>query len=283
MAPMKPAAWPCSYQPMRCPSQVAKIEPTIPSRVVTMNPPGPPTKNLAIAPARNPIMMIQSQCSMSAPYFARGLDDETQLGDLFVPGQRVAVDGRREAALRAEAELLQRYVFCRLVDPALQLVLAFERGALASDEAEDHPFVPARHEAQWLEPTRAGVVVFQEEAVDSELAEQGLGDMVVAALGHPGRAEIAAAHMGAHGHARRLAGERGVDQADVGQMLLLAVAADARHIGALGRVVEIGEAGVVELQIGAAECGKTGDLLPVDPGEVVPEGVHLGIGGLVDH
>src|SRR5712671_566566 len=62
MAPMKPAAWPCSYQPMRCPSQVAKIEPTIPSRVVTMNPPGPPTKNLAIAPARNPIMMTQTQC-----------------------------------------------------------------------------------------------------------------------------------------------------------------------------------------------------------------------------
>src|SRR6266404_1834284 len=141
MAPIKPAAWPCSYQPMRCPSQVAKIEPTIPSRVVTMNPPGPPTKNLAIAPARNPIMMIQSQCSMSAsPYFARGLHDETELGDLLVPGQRVAVDSRREAALRAEAELLQRHVSRHLVDPALQLVLALERGAFAGDEAQDYPF-----------------------------------------------------------------------------------------------------------------------------------------------
>src|SRR5215469_14210715 len=178
MAPIKPAAWPCSYQPMRCPSQVAKIEPTIPSRVVTMNPPGPPTKNLAIAPARNPIMMIQSQCSMLAPpYFARGLDDEVQLGDLLVPGQCVAVDGRGEAALRAEAKLLERHVFRRLVDTALQRVLAFERGALAGDEAENHPLLPTRHEAQRFEPAGAGVVVFQKEPVDRELTEQCLGDM----------------------------------------------------------------------------------------------------------
>jgi hypothetical protein len=27
-----------------------------------MNPPGPPTKNLAIAPARNPMMMTHTQC-----------------------------------------------------------------------------------------------------------------------------------------------------------------------------------------------------------------------------
>src|SRR5712671_727119 len=215
MAPIKPAAWPCSYQPMRCPSQVAKIEPTIPSRVVTMNPPGPPTKNLAIAPARNPIMMIQSQCSMSAPpYFARGLDDEAQLGDLLVPGQCVAVDGRGEAALRGKAELLERHVFGRLVDPALQIVLAFERRPLAGDEAQDHPLLPARHKAQRFEATRAGVVVFQEEAVDRELAEQCLGDVVVATLGHPGRAKIAAAHMGAHGDTLGLAGECGIDQAD---------------------------------------------------------------------
>src|SRR5438128_1132788 len=139
MAPMKPAAWPCSYQPMRCPSQVAKIEPTIPSRVVTMNPPGPPTKNLAIAPARNPIIMIHSQCSMSAPHFARGLDDETQLDDLLLPGQRVAVDGRREAALRGKTKLFQGHVFGRLVDAALQIVRAFEGRSLAGDEAQDTP------------------------------------------------------------------------------------------------------------------------------------------------
>src|SRR6266581_8701642 len=48
---------------MRCPSQVAKIAPTMPSKVVTMNPPGPATKSLAIAPAIKPMMMTHSQCS----------------------------------------------------------------------------------------------------------------------------------------------------------------------------------------------------------------------------
>ena len=61
-----------------------------------------------------------------------------------------------------------------------------------------------------------------------------------------------------------------------------AVAADAVDIGALGGVVQIGEAGVVELEIGAAERRQAGDLLGVDLGEVVPERLHLGIGGLVD-
>src|SRR6202011_6222261 len=115
---------------------------------------------------------------MSAPHFARCLHNKAKLGDLLLPGQRVAVDGRRESALRTEAELLERHVFRRLVDPPLELVLAFERRPLAGDEAQDHPFLRARYEPQWLEAARARIVVFQEEAVDRELAEQGLGDMV---------------------------------------------------------------------------------------------------------
>ena len=110
--------------------------------------------------------------------------------------------------MRAQAKLIERHVFRRLVDPALQIVLAFERRAFAGDEAQHDPLAAPRNEAQRLEPARARVVVFQEEAIDRKLAEQSLGDMVVAALGHPGRAEIAAAQMGAHGHARGLAGER---------------------------------------------------------------------------
>src|SRR5438874_2301992 len=106
-----------------------------------------------------------------APDFAGGFNHETQLRDLLVPVQTIALDGRGKAALRAKAELLERHVFCRFVDPALQIVLAFERGALAGHEAEHHSFVPPRHEAQRLEPTRAGIVVFEEEAVDRQLAE----------------------------------------------------------------------------------------------------------------
>src|SRR5262244_1119848 len=109
MAPIKPAPWPGPYQPMCCPSQVAKIAPTIPSSVVTMKPPGPPTKNFAIAPAKNPMIITQSQCNMSAPNFPGSLDDEAQFSRLLFDCQGVALDGRGEAALRAEAELLERH------------------------------------------------------------------------------------------------------------------------------------------------------------------------------
>jgi hypothetical protein len=65
-------------------------------------------------------------------------------------------------------------------------------------------------------------------------------------------------------------------------VLALAVAADAVDIGALGRIVEIGEAGVVELEIGAAELVQRRDLVGVDAGEIVPERIHLGIDARVD-
>src|SRR5207247_9615822 len=121
------------------------------------------------------------------------------------------------------------------------------------DEVEDDLIWSPRHKTQRREATRARIVVFEKEPIDRQLAEQRLGDMVVAALGHPGRAEIAAAHMGAYGHPGGPAGERLVDEANVGQVLRVAVAADARHIVALGGIVEIGEAGVVEPEVGAAE------------------------------
>src|SRR4029450_228356 len=47
--------------------------------------------------------------------------------------------------------------------------------------------------------------------------------------------------------------------------------------GPLVRVVEVGEAGVVELQVGAPELGNGRDLLRVRGAQVVPELVHVGI------
>src|SRR5690349_8157223 len=57
------------------------------------------------------------------PHLARRLDDEAELFRLLPGAQRIAIDGRGEAALRAEAQLLERHVFRRLVDAALQFVL----------------------------------------------------------------------------------------------------------------------------------------------------------------
>ena len=44
----------------------------------------------------------------SAPDLGRRLDDQRELGDLLLVGERVALDGRGEAALRRQAELLDR-------------------------------------------------------------------------------------------------------------------------------------------------------------------------------
>src|SRR5215469_11123170 len=72
----------------------------------------------------------------AAPHLTRGFDDEAQFGFLLLDRQSVAFDGRGKAALRAEAELLQRHVFGGLVDAALQVVLALERRPLAGDETQ---------------------------------------------------------------------------------------------------------------------------------------------------
>ena len=87
----------------------------------------------------------------------------------------------------------------------------------------------------------------------SSSAEQRLGDEVVAALGRPRRAEVPAAHVGRDAHAVGPAGEGRVDVADVLLVLVLGVAAALGDQRALLGVVEVGQAGVVELQVRAAE------------------------------
>ncbi len=100
-----------------------------------------------------------------APDLARRLDDEAQLRGLLLHAQVVAVDGRREPALRREAELVDVGEPRGLLDPSLELVLALELAALGGHETE-HDELARRQEAQRLEAARALVVVLQEEAVD---------------------------------------------------------------------------------------------------------------------
>src|SRR5215468_1972903 len=73
------------------------------------------------------------------PDLTRDLDDSLGLVDLLLHGDAVALDGRGKAALRAEGELVERYVFRGLVDPALELVGALQHALLRGDDAEyDH-------------------------------------------------------------------------------------------------------------------------------------------------
>jgi len=83
-------------------------------------PAAPPGRSMRTELGPPPQRTSHGGASPLTPDFARGVDDEAELGLFLFDRQRVAVDGRREAALRAEAELIERLEFRHLVDPALQ-------------------------------------------------------------------------------------------------------------------------------------------------------------------
>ena len=153
---------------------------------------------------------------------------------------------------------------------------------LRGDEPEHH-LLARRHEPQRLEPAGALVVELAEEAVDVQPAEEGLGHELVAALGRPGGAEVAAAHVRGDAHARRAGRERGVDlprcSARAGES---GSSPRAATCGALRRIVQVGQPGVVELQVAAAELGERGDLGGVGGRQVGEELLEIGVDGAVD-
>src|SRR4051812_48621832 len=159
------------------------------------------------------------------PHLVGELLDHAKLRPLLLLGEDVALLGGGEAALRRQAELLQRSELGRLVDPALDVILLLERAALGGDEPEHHGLVALRQEAQRLEAAGAVAVVFEEVAVVVHLPQQRLRDRLVTAFGNPGRAEIAAADVGGDGHVGGLAFERGVYDARADAPEL----SDARH------------------------------------------------------
>ena len=65
-------------------------------------------------------------------------------------------------------------------------------------------------------------------------------------------------------------------------MQVAGVTADRLDVLALGRVVDVGEARVVELQVAAAEFVEALQLLRVGRGEVLPEDVEVGVYVTVD-
>jgi hypothetical protein len=73
--------------------------------------------------------------------------------------------------------------------------------------------------------------------------------------------------VGGDGHPGWLVLERGVDLADVAQVQVLGVLAAFADLGALGGVVEVGQAGVVELQVGAAQFAEPAYLVGVGGGQ----------------
>src|SRR6202158_3568798 len=109
----------------------------------------------------------------SSPHFLAELDDHAELRPLLVLGQNIALLGRRKAALRREAELIEADVFGRFLDPPLDVVLGLERAGLRGHEAEHHDLVAFGQEPQRLEAAGALAVVFEKVAVVVAAGAQG--------------------------------------------------------------------------------------------------------------
>src|SRR4051794_19663942 len=139
------------------------------------------------------------------PHLVGELDDLAHLGPLLVLREDVAFLGAGEAALRAERELLDRCEFRRLVDAALDVLDLLQRAGFRRDEAEHDDLIALGQEAERLEAAGARRVVFEEIAVVFHVAQQPLGDRLVAALGDPGGTEVAAADMRGDHHVGGLA------------------------------------------------------------------------------
>src|SRR5665213_525798 len=138
--------------------------------------------------------------SSSAPDFVGRLDHEAQFGDLLVETETIAFHRRRKPALRRKAKLIERHVLTGFFDTSLEPVLRLEETPLGGDEPEnDH--LALGHEAQWLEASGTLVIVFEEEPVDVQLTEEGLGHEVVAALGRPVGLEVTSARVCGDRHA----------------------------------------------------------------------------------
>src|SRR6266540_3964611 len=99
----------------------------------------PGFENIVVSPRRRNASSAASRTvlvtELRAPDFLGDLDDQPQLRPLVVLREEVALDRRREAALRRQTELLERRVLGRLFDPPLQLFLRLELAVLRRHEA----------------------------------------------------------------------------------------------------------------------------------------------------
>ncbi len=196
--------------------------------------------------------------------------------------KHVAFFGRGEAALRRQAELIEGDVFGRLVDAALDVVLAFQLAGFRGDQAEHQLLVAFGKEAQRLETAGAIAVVFEEIAVEAGMAEQLGGDELIAARGDEGGAEIAAAGMHGDRHVGRLAGKRRVGELRVALRQRIGIVAARLRLRALVRVAHHRPGGIVELQVAAAGVVEGADRRAIGRGEIVEERIERGINLLAD-
>src|SRR5262245_19607188 len=83
----------------------------------------------------------RSMIESVSPDFPGDVHDQPELGPLLLLGQLVAFDRAREAALRAQARVVERHESRGLLDPIDQRLPLFQIANLARDEPEDNGLV----------------------------------------------------------------------------------------------------------------------------------------------
>lgn len=148
--------------------------------------------------------------------------------------------------------------------------------ALRGDEAQHDRFGPG-HEPQWRETARPLIVVLEKIAVDVHLVEQDLRDWFVTPFGEPRASEIAATEVNANHEIFWAIAECSVDEGRIGSGQFVGIVA-AIH-GALAHlgVTQIGEIGVVHLDVPAAGGVERGDLIAIALRKIVEEEVEVRI------
>src|ERR1035437_7272622 len=209
----------------------------------------------------------------SAPNLVGELNNHPQLGPLLFLGQHVAFFGGGEAALRRQAQLIERDIFGCLLDALLDVVARLQPAGLRGDQTEHDDLVAFRLETQRLETTGALAVVFQEVAVVVAFFEQGLRHRLVAARRNPGRAEIAAANVRGNGHVGGLGRQRLVGAGRVGLLQMIDVETAVLGLLHLLLRAQIRPGNVVELQIAAAGVVESLDRLLIGDCKIVEDGV----------
>src|SRR5437660_5962880 len=195
----------------------------------------------------------------SAPHRPGHAGHQQQLLQLLLPRDVVPLHRRGEAALGAERQPVQRHVPRGLIHARLQLVLRLHARLLGRDQAQ-HDRAVLGHVAERAEPTRALVVVLQQEALEQRLLEDP-GDRLIVAL----RIELALVVAAADVQAERDPGvalDDRVVELDAAVDQLLRVAAALPVALAHLRVEQRRVLGRVDLDVRAAEPDQLVHLAP---------------------
>jgi hypothetical protein len=192
-------------------------------------------------------------------------------------------EGINLPALRTHTELLERCKLGSLSDSLNNLGLVLELARLGRYQTQDNPLLAVLgQEPQRLQATASLVIPLEQKVVNLEVPEEDLGDGLVSARRKVSGTEVSTAQVDRGGHVGGLETEGLVDELDVlsGEFIDIL----ASFLGGVSHLLgaEVGQVGVVELNVLASGFGESGNLLLVCLGEVGVEVGEIGVVFVVD-